>query len=60
VHGLELLAWFVQTEAFKKMQGKSGGKTSIDSDLATQSFENESEQEDGFRPDRNLILPRSN
>jgi len=40
VRGLELHAWFVQTEAFKKMQGKSGGNTGIDSDVAAQSFEN--------------------
>lgn len=40
VHGEELHTWFVQTEAFRKMQGKSGGKTGIDSDVAAQSLEN--------------------
>ena len=40
VHGEELHTWFAQTEAFRKMQGKSGGKTGIDSDVAAQSLEN--------------------
>jgi len=30
VRGLELHAWFQQTEAFKKVHGQSGGTTGID------------------------------
>ena len=40
VRGLELHTWFVQTEAFTKMHGQSGGKLGVDSDVAAQSFEN--------------------
>jgi dihydrofolate reductase len=40
VRGLELLAWFMATEAFKKMHGQSGGAQGVDNDFAVQSFEN--------------------
>lgn len=40
VRGFELHAWFMQTEAFKKMHGQSGGTTGIDNEFAEQSFEN--------------------
>ena len=40
VRGLEMHAWFQQTEIFKKMHGLSGGATGIDNDVAGQSFEN--------------------
>ena len=40
VRGLELHSWFMQTEAFKKMHGETGGTTGIDNDIAAQSFEN--------------------
>jgi dihydrofolate reductase len=40
VRGLELHAWFFQTETFKQMQGQSGGTKGIDNDAAEKSFEN--------------------
>ena len=40
VRGLELHAWFQQTEVFKKKHGQSGGTKGIDNDVAAQSFEN--------------------
>jgi len=40
VRGLELHAWFVSTEAFKKMHGERGGTRGIDNDVAARSFEN--------------------
>ena len=40
VRGLELHAWFQNTEVFNKMHGKSGGAQGIDNDFAAQSFEN--------------------
>jgi dihydrofolate reductase len=40
IRGLELHAWFMQTEAFRKMHGQSGGATGIDNDFAGRSFEN--------------------
>lgn len=40
VRGLELHAWFQNTEVFNKMHGKSGGAPGIDNDFAAQSFEN--------------------
>jgi dihydrofolate reductase len=40
VRGLELLAWFMATEAFKEMHGQSGGAQGVDNDFAVQSFEN--------------------
>jgi dihydrofolate reductase len=40
IRGLELHGWFLQTEAFKKMHGQSGGTTGIDNDFAGRSFEN--------------------
>ncbi|MGA2353948.1 MAG: dihydrofolate reductase family protein [Terriglobales bacterium] len=39
VRGLELHAWLLQTESFKKMHGQSGGATGIDNDFAQRSFE---------------------
>jgi dihydrofolate reductase len=39
VRGMELHAWFLQTEAFKKMHGQSGGTLGVDNDFATRSFE---------------------
>jgi len=40
VRGLELHAWFFQTEVFKKMHGQSGGSRGTDNEIAAQSFEN--------------------
>jgi dihydrofolate reductase len=40
VRGLELHRWFLDTEAFKKMHGQSGGAQGIDNDFALHSFEN--------------------
>ncbi|HXY50110.1 MAG TPA: dihydrofolate reductase family protein [Terriglobales bacterium] len=40
VRGTELHEWFFQTEAFKKMNGQSGGSRGVDNDFAAQSFEN--------------------
>jgi dihydrofolate reductase len=40
VRGFELHAWFMDTEAFKKMHGQSGGSQGIDNDFAGQSFDN--------------------
>ena len=40
VRGFELHSWFMQTEAFKKMHGQSGGTTGTDNDYAARSFEN--------------------
>jgi dihydrofolate reductase len=40
VRGLEMHAWFQQTEAFKKAHGQSGGRKGVDSDIAAESFEN--------------------
>jgi dihydrofolate reductase len=40
VRGLELHAWFFNTEIFKKIQRQSGGTKGIDNDFAAQSFEN--------------------
>jgi dihydrofolate reductase len=40
VRGLELHAWFLQTEIFKKMHGQSGGTVGIDNDFGARSFEN--------------------
>jgi len=39
VRGMELHGWFLNTEAFKKMHGQSGGARGIDNDFAAQSFE---------------------
>ena len=39
VRGLELHRWFLDTEAFKKMHGQSGGTKGIDNDFGLQSFE---------------------
>jgi dihydrofolate reductase len=40
VRGLEMHAWFHQTEIFKKVHGQSGGSKGIDSDVGAESFEN--------------------
>ena len=40
VRGLELPAWFMNTEAFKKMHGQTGGIQGVDNDFALRSFEN--------------------
>ncbi len=40
VRGLELHAWFFETDAFKKMHGEDGGSKGIDNDFADRSFEN--------------------
>jgi dihydrofolate reductase len=40
VRGLELHAWFFQTEIFKKMHGQSGGTKGIDNDVVAKSFDN--------------------
>ena len=39
VRGLEMHAWFQNTEVFKKMHGQTGGARGIDNDFAAQSFE---------------------
>jgi dihydrofolate reductase len=39
IRGLELHRWFLDTEAFKKMHGQSGGTKGIDNDFGLQSFE---------------------
>lgn len=38
VRGLEMHAWFQNTEVFKKMHGQTGGARGIDNDFAAQSF----------------------
>jgi dihydrofolate reductase len=38
VRGLEMHAWFLNTEVFKKMHGQTGGARGIDNDFAAQSF----------------------
>ena len=40
VRGLEMHAWFQNTEVFKKMHAQGGGSQGIDNDLAVRSFEN--------------------
>ena len=40
IRGLELHAWFQDTQVFKQMHGQAGGHRGIDNDLAAQSFEN--------------------
>lgn len=40
VRGLELHGWFLQTQVFMKMHGKSGGTGGIDNDFAGRSFDN--------------------
>jgi len=40
VRGFELHSWFMETEAFKKMHGLSGGIQGVDNDFALKSFEN--------------------
>ena len=38
VRGLELMEWFFQTCAWRKMHGQTGGETGVDNDMAEQSF----------------------
>ena len=38
VRGMELHAWFLNTEVFKTMHGQTGGARGIDNDFAAQSF----------------------
>lgn len=38
--GEELHRWFIDTPTFRAMTGKEGGKTGIDEDFASRSFEN--------------------
>jgi len=40
VRGLELHGWALDTEVFRKMQGKEGGRRGLDNDVAAQSFDN--------------------
>lgn len=40
VRGLEVHRWFLGTEAFNKMHGKTGGTRNVDNEFAAQSFEN--------------------
>ncbi len=40
LRGFELHSWFMQTDAFKKMHGQTGGTKGIDNDFAARSFEN--------------------
>jgi len=40
VRGMEIHAWFLNTEAFNKMHGLSGGGHGVDNDFAAQSFDN--------------------
>lgn len=40
VRGTELHEWFFPTDAFKKMQGQSGGSRGVDNEMAEQSFVN--------------------
>ena len=40
VRGLELPRWFLATETFHTMNGKTGGARGIDNDFAARSFEN--------------------
>lgn len=39
VRGLELHAWFMETEVFRKIHGQSGGVQGIDNEFAARSFE---------------------
>jgi len=40
VRGLELVAWLLDTDVFKKMQGQGEGAYGIDNDFALASFDN--------------------
>src|SRR5574340_1204633 len=40
VGGEELFSWFFQTRTWNRMQGKEGGGTGVDDDLAAKAFEN--------------------
>ena len=40
VRGLEIFAWFFQTDVFKKMHGQGEGSHGIDNDFALRSFDN--------------------
>ena len=39
VRGLELMEWFFQTRAWRRMHGDEGGETGVDDSLAEQGFE---------------------
>jgi dihydrofolate reductase len=39
VRGLELMEWFFQTGAWRRMHGEEGGETGVDDALAEQGFE---------------------
>lgn len=39
VRGFELHDWFMNTEAFRKMHGQSGGEHGVDNEMAHQSFD---------------------
>ncbi len=38
VRGLELMAWFFHTRAWRKMHGQEGEETGVDNDIAAQGF----------------------
>jgi len=38
LRGLELMEWFFQTHAWRKMHGQSGGENGVDNEMAEQSF----------------------
>ena len=40
VRGADIFQWFLQTDVFNKMQGKSGGTKGIDNDWALRGFDN--------------------
>src|SRR5579871_6059943 len=40
VRGIELHAWFFDTDVFKKIHGHGDGRRGVDNDIAAQSFEN--------------------
>ena len=40
VRGLEVHAWFFQTEVFRKIRNEAGGGQGVDNDWAARSFEN--------------------
>lgn len=40
VRGEELHAWFLRTEAFKRIHGQTGGAEGVDNDIAAHTFDN--------------------
>ncbi|MGH8321366.1 MAG: dihydrofolate reductase family protein [Gammaproteobacteria bacterium] len=40
VRGPELMDWFFHTRVWEKMQGRDGGETGVDNDMAERGFEN--------------------